>query len=618
MALNWDDPDKTWAEVDEAIKGRQHSLEHWDEQLAAYHGSQYVRAGGDAGRTDTQRSEVGHAYQYIALLLPRIAFANPRVKVASLRGGPADDEAQAQEAGLNRWTVQTRLKRTIERVGVDMALHSGCFISSNVPKQGQEELAEPTNWPRVFRCSPKRRFLDSAALSPDEVQLSGHCYLRSREALMSAPERAGWKQDEIEKAAAGSYQGFAKAAGREAERDEVWLADVWLPYAEMDHWPRHWSAEERGEEDRPTPEEGYNGAIATYAMDSGKLAKDPEPWWGSPRGPYTDVGGYYVSDEIEPLSPIGATWDKERFAGIMARAVKRAMLRRKKIGIVDTMDGKANALLQAAQEGDQVAIDGVKQVFEQELGGPTPAMLQAVQFAMEDLQLASGISDVHRGLVSGRGTATEVAVADAATNLRITHLVQKMYEAVQDVLYTVGWWLYYDDSITFPIGKDQQGLRRVFDGGAVAEGASYDDLELLIEPYSMERTSEQTRAAKALSVMQFIQVIAPMIPQMPYVDWNKVLDTAIPYPELTGIIDLRLAGQIGAIQVQLEALKAAGMGAGEKPRYGRSVGGFGRAQRPETVGGRIVVAGRGAGNKAASTSGARQLGAAPAANGAAA
>lgn len=604
MALDHSDSGAVWEEVDIGIKARQRALENFDSQLQAYHGSRYVRGSYAAGEgeKDVQRSEVGHAYQYIALLLPRIAFANPRVKVASLRGGPADADAEAQQAGLDRWVNQTRLKRTIERVGVDMALHSGTILSSNMPKPGQEELDEAPNWPRVFRVSPRRRFLDPSALSLDEVQFSGHCYLRKRKDLLEAAEREGWDKTAIEKAPAGGYQAFRSE--RAEERDELWLADVWLPGARMDHWPKHWSESERGEGDEPSPEDGYNGAIATYLMDSGELAKPFEPWWGTPRGPYTDIGGYYVPDEVEALSPTTATWDKEQFAGVMMRALKRAMMRRKKIGIVDTMDAKANAMLLAAQEGSVLAIDGVKGIFEQEVGAPTVAMIQALGMAMEDLQLASGISEAHRGLVSGKGTATEVAIADASVNLRVTHLVQKMYEGVQDLLYTVGWWLYYDDRIVFPLGTDGQGRPRTFKGGPTLPGMSFEDLELLIEPYSMERTTEQTKAAKALTVMQFLQVIAPLIPTMPFVDWNRVLDIAMPYPELTGIIDLRLAGQVGAVQAQLEALKAAGMGASEGPRYGRASAGR-LPQRPERAGGRIVVQGRSAGNQAASQSGAR-------------
>jgi hypothetical protein len=150
-------------------------------------------------------------------------------------------------------------------------------------------------------------------------------------------------------------------------------------------------------------------------MDSGKLAKPWEPWWGSPRGPYTDIGAYYVPDEVEALSPVTATWDKEQFAGVMMRTLKRAMASRKKFGIVDTVDAKANALLAAVMEGQVVAIDGVKGIFEQEVGAPTAAMIQALGMAMDDLQHASGISEAHRGMVSGRGTASEVAIADAST-----------------------------------------------------------------------------------------------------------------------------------------------------------------------------------------------------------
>ena len=63
----------------------------------------------------------------------------------------------------------------------------------------------------------------------------------------------------------------------------------------------------------------------------------------------------------------------------------------------------------------------------------------------------------------------------------------------------------------------------------------------------MERTTEGTHQKRAFEMFQMVTQTAPMIPQMPFVDWESVfkkVGDAINVPELSSLIDYDMARQM--------------------------------------------------------------------------
>lgn len=91
------------------------------------------------------------------------------------------------------------------------------------------------------------------------------------------------------------------------------------------------------------------------------------------------------------------------------------------------------------------------------------------------------------------------------------------------------------------------------------EKGSFDDLELEIEPYSMRRTDENSEQAKSLQFFQLLSNIAPLIPQTPWMDWNKMLNflgDRFYMPELGETVDMELANQVAAVMIQAQQVQA--------------------------------------------------------------
>jgi hypothetical protein len=200
-----------------------------------------------------------------------------------------------------------------------------------------------------------------------------------------------------------------------------------------------------------------------------------------------------------------------------------------------------------------------------------------------------------RGNVAGAGTATENAIAAEASTARMAFIKQQFTDAVTDMLRKVAWYMYHDDRIVFPVGDEIQnqnemaammqqtqgmmgaamggmqpqqmvgGLPSVppkkdsapsedvfeprgepwYQGGVTQEmsGYSFKDLDLDIEPYSMERTSEQQQQRRMMELVQIVTQILPAAMQAP-VDLQAMMNAIgnmANVPELARIIDLKAA-----------------------------------------------------------------------------
>ena len=106
-------------------------------------------------------------------------------------------------------------------------------------------------------------------------------------------------------------------------------------------------------------------------------------------------------------------------------------------------------------------------------------------------------------------------------------------------------------------------------------GATFDDLELEIEPYSMARTTEGQHQQRVMQMYQLVMQTAPMMPQMPFIKWKELLyhlGDAMNYPEIAELVDTEMAQGIGDQQRQDE----------QRAMFEKHAGTAGKA-RPQTT-----------------------------------
>jgi hypothetical protein len=199
-------------------------------------------------------------------------------------------------------------------------------------------------------------------------------------------------------------------------------------------------------------------------------------------------------------------------------------------------------------------------VLNLEVGGITQQQVQYSQIAQDRLDRVSGIHDAMRGNISGNATATEVAVAESSATMRMAHLKRQFQDAVDDLARSVLWFMWHDDRIVFPLGRD--GVKALLEAnplfmGGVQSGG-WEDLEVSVDAYSMERVSEGLVQKRAMELLQITTSVAQGMMAMPFIKWGEILSTvgdSMNIPNLADMIDQQ--GMQQQMQQQAQAVAAA-------------------------------------------------------------
>jgi hypothetical protein len=505
-----------------------------------------------------------HVYEYLSLTVPRLIYDNPRVHVKTRRPVSQGDTARAMEHGVNRWIRDTNCRRTLQRIAYDMLLGFGVCMTIEEPMQqyGQIDQAGP-HWPMIHRLSPSRWFMDPQALDISEARFCGHRWIRDKEDLLNeASVDPSWNKEVIEALSTDADLEDTRDTDSKfsPSRNEVVCYEVWVPEKIID--------------DSPGPELGFNGTIYTMAVsnhgsDEGESRADfirkPRPYYGPPTGPYTLFGAYFVPDKPFPLSPIMANQPQVAELNEHVRAATMSAAQYKKLILVDARNKKLVQDIKNQPDNFVVPVDGLNpdSVVPAELGGITNQQLTYMQVCRDRLDRNSGIQDAQRGVVTGDATATEVQVAEAAGSTRFSYVHKQYQDCVQQVMHKVAWYLYHDERVVFPLGEKaaaEMGIPEpIFIGGMQkdATGATYADLELEIDTFSMQKSNEPLLQRRAMDSMNLIVQSAQVMTQTPFIDWDtllKKLGDAMNVPELGELIDREMMMQM--VQQQQEQEQA--------------------------------------------------------------
>jgi hypothetical protein len=537
-------------EIESAESFRDTHLVEWKSLIERFHGPSYRES------REQMDDPENFILEYIALLLPRIVHDNPTVRVKSARPVSQSEAAGVLQVGINRWCKMVGIRNTLERIATDMLLAYGVALTVNEPRKGYvTSLTEDPYLPRVYRISPDRFFIDPAATHLDEARYMGHCWITDRDDLLASAESdKTWDIDVIERVAANTgvsdVRDDTDIDRNIPDRKELVVYEVWVPEL-------HDEAAELI--DSVTDRAMFNGTIYTVVKgqaESGKkatmgMARAPRPYYGPRTGPYTVFGAYTVPDDPYPLSPIMALMPQIDDVNMHLRNMRYSASAYKRLLAVDARNAKMAQDIRDREDlyvvlADNLDPDALRTI---EVGGITAQQVQYASMAQDRLDRVSGIHDAMRGNVSGTATATEVQVAESSSGLRISHLKRQFQESVNRCLRSVGWFMFYDDKVVFPVGEDGIAImgepEPIF--SAMAMVGVFDDLDIDVEAYSMERVSEGLLQRRSVELLQVIGNISQAVVAAPHVDWKQVLSVvgnAMNMPNLGDMIDLRAVQQM--------------------------------------------------------------------------
>lgn len=547
---------------------REDHLNSMARMIRGAHGQGYS---GESGGTYLPEN---HYFSYLTATVPGLIFDNPRVSVRTRRPGDQDKVAEAMRHGLNRWVRDENLREVGKQVAVDYCFNWGIMmVTQEIDKyQGSTKDRalfdedghlndEPGDRfrPRVYRIPQQLWFVDSRAITFDKAEYMGHIWFAGVSALEA--ELASGDHDWDAKAIRDliSEQGSPRdAAGvADPDRDNGWSDESEMQLEFRNIWVPGLVTGDK------TPNEGYNGTILTMARAnvgsdsrSWRFVKDPEAYFGPSSGPYEVFGAYTVPNKLWPLSPLVAVDGHIKEVNRHAKAISRANAKGKRVVLYDQKNKKDAARIKNAQSDFLVGVEGLSRdkIVQAEFGFATDAQYKGIAFHRDQLQRDSGMNDAAQGQVTGVGTARENDLANQVSMTRRGALYQEFATSMSRVLMKAGHWFYYDDTVAFPLGDEVEGyINPWFEGGLHAEdeGATYDDLELEIEAYSMGRIDQ---ANMQTSVVQFTQYLLQTLQfrgMAQFVDWEGLDDLWAQHlnmPELAKIVDNEAAAEQGPFQ----------------------------------------------------------------------
>lgn len=592
--------DKVLAEVHSQAQARDDRLHGAEDLLQRYPGPWWNGAPAPTQQFDSENA----SFEYVSYGMSQLVWANPRWRVSTRRPRAQQMVAEAMGLGLNRWTADDDLKTALEDLAVDYNFAWSVALVSQRPRQEVAEAEDSVIWPQVSRISPWDFGFDHRAKSWRNARMLWHEYrIDKDDAIRRAKfdrklpkeEREGWLLEALEDLTTTNDPPHRSAErawiGKQEgpDREQIRVLEVFLPGLRMSG--------------APGPEEGFNGTTLTIGCNAtssdGVYLKPPRPFFGPRWGPYVVAGTYIVPDCPFPLSLLMAAAGHIAESTRISQAVDNQVKNYKRLMLIAAGSPELAKLIKSGvtdhvYSARQVAeLD--KFVREYEMGGTTPGNIAAEQRSINRRNRILGMDEVQRGNVTGEGTATEVQLAVEAALGRQGYVKGRFQDGVRRLGKTVAWYLYHTDEVFFPLGADaaeQLGIDPnegdvFFKGGDFQDGsgATFDDLGLEIEPYSMERPSEALLRQRGELIANSLQLL-PAIAQAASIggDAKGLLDA---YGDAYGMPQFsRLFPGIGSADLSgIQPTEA-------QPRLGRDLGAIGKlrylggGQRGGTGGGR--------------------------------
>jgi hypothetical protein len=521
-----------WDEVRKGVEHRDKFLgQPYETSIAAFVGPGYRL--GTYGDVDFDN----HAYKYLSLFLPILASGNPRIRTKTPRQGSAAALAKAVQLAVNRNFELTNAKRTIEQLGTDWVFKYCVAMTTPRPVMGMLEREDPPYRPVTKRMSLTDYVWDPVAIQHAECRFQAHRIIRDVDSLQreakEQPNR-GWDQQAI---ALLSTPPERKGRGEELnetyDRNEIEFWEIWVPEAELDS-----AKDEKGRKFTPEAQRGFHGTIYTVGRNGGEL-RAPRPFWGPRDGPYTFSGYLYVPDRVVSLSPLAANAAQaEIHNSVWAAAV--ASIRNYKKGIAISSSSAADIAEKISEFNDQGIFelesheDIDKVIRDVEKGGITAQHLQMLQLLRNNLEQSSGLTEAAQGQATGASTATEASIASMSSNKRMGYMAEKFITSVvKPIAQKEAWYLAMHPLSRIALGPEAEG---VFHDDVTGEPIEYpvlnggmdsadllEDMDIEVEPISMRATSELLEAEMSAQQDQWLATFAPLIPQLPWVEWDQVL-----------------------------------------------------------------------------------------------
>jgi hypothetical protein len=469
---------------------------------------------------------------------------------------------KAMERWGNKETERMRIDQTFRRYAIDGIVSLGMLKVGLATPADSARFAWHLNAGKAFaECvSLDRLVFDPRATSWDEVGWIGHGYTAPLDAIkdrsiynknrnkLEPSRRKQYNATGDEKVSSLGLDQFDYEQDLE---DQVDLFEIYIP--------RHRLVITLADTDS-----------GVESLDENRVLREQQ-WIGPDTGPYHPLGFGLIPDNIMPKSPVQDIMDMHLFANESVRKLFDQTRRSKDITLVRGTDGEK---IRDSNDGEILVVADPREAVPISLGGANQKVQLSADWSYQLAKQLAGNLDALAGLEAGAKTATQDKMLTDSASAGVADMQQQMLTACAKVFKSFCWFWFHDpdlvmmseipigeQSITTPVAPEQR------------MAMNWEDLDIKVDPYSMQHSTPQQRGAALDQVMtQIVLPLAPMLERQGRApDIGKYLELKAKYQDMPDLLDICPIGEpMGDMQEGgMQQQQMGGMPANTERRYVR-------------------------------------------------
>ncbi len=479
---------------------------------------------------------------YIQVVSRSLIAKNPRVMLSTFDRG-MKPTVNAMQTWANKEIEDMHLANTLKRVVLDALFSIGiCKTALAAPQDaallGWNIAAGQPFTERVdlddFVCDMHARdfsevsFIGHRYRAPLEVVRESKIFSKRRKELTASNDPAYNREgdERIGRLGRGTY------AGDYEEFED--FVDLWEVYV-----PRHRCV-------YTLEDDEVAGAVSAGAGFSFEPLRE-QAWLGRDTGPYSVLAYGMVPGNIMPKGPISDLIDLHQFSNNLYRKLIDQAQRQKTVTLVSGgADADGNRIM-SANDGDMIRSDNPDKTKEVRMGGPDQQNLIMFKDAWDQFNRLAGNLEIMGGLGPQSKTAHQDAMLNENSSRGISDMQDATVTFTADVLKSLCWYWYHDplkvmrSTFSVPGLPEVQTIRSVTP--MQRQRGKFEDLDIRVDPYSMQHSTPQSRMAGIMQIVQ--QIVMPMMPLLQQqgvaFDINSFLEKVAQYmdqPDLAEILTI--------------------------------------------------------------------------------
>lgn len=278
---------------------------------------------------------------------------------------------------------------------------------------------------------------------------------------------------------------------------------------------------------------------------------DDEPlldqeWLGPDRGPYHFLCLGTVPGNAMPSAPVQNLMPLHELANSLYRKLGEQARRQKEVTFVSGGADNDGQRLINTNDGEATRIDNPDKLKQVIMGGPNQANFLFFEKTWQYFSKHGGNIEMLAGLAAQSKTATQDKMLDANSSGIMTSMAEDTTGFVESVGQALGWYWWHHPTQEMRTKFSLPGLPDYAIDRKVTpqqrQKQRWDELDVEVDPYSMQPQTPQSRIAAINSVVQAVQPFMQLAQQQGITfDLNayvKMMSDYMNLPELTEVLTI--------------------------------------------------------------------------------